>query len=250
MSMQSASQSPRRPPLSIAYAPLDQLKPDPKNARQHSAKHIRQIADSIEAFGFNVPILVDADLNVIAGHGRLLACRRLGWTEVPTIRLEHLSETQRRAFMIADNRLTEIASWDDRLLAEQLQALSSVELDFDIETIGFDMGEIDLRIESLNPKETSAAEPAIPEVSGPAISHVGDLWLIGRHRLLCGDAREEAAHAKLRPARRRLRHRYKLRQTPPDRRRPHASRVSRTPKLKDLPVSYVLNGGHWLVFCN
>jgi ParB-like chromosome segregation protein Spo0J len=116
------------------------LKPDPKNARQHSAKQIRQIADSIEAFGFNVPILVDADLNVIAGHGRLLACKRLGWREVPTIRLEHLSETQRRAFMIADNRLTEIASWDDRLLAEQLQALSSVELDFDIETIGFDMG--------------------------------------------------------------------------------------------------------------
>jgi ParB-like chromosome segregation protein Spo0J len=196
MSIQSASQSPRRPPLSIAYAPLGQLKPDTKNSRQHSAKQIRQIANSIEALGFNVPILVDAGLNVIAGHGRLLACKRLGWTEVPTIRLEHLSETQRRAFMIADNRLAEI-SWDDQLLAEQLQALSSVELDFDIETIGFDMGEIDLRIGSLNPKETSAAEPAIPDVSGPPISHVGDLWLIGRHKLLCGDARDETALAEL-----------------------------------------------------
>ncbi len=144
-----------------------------------------------------MPVLIDANDNVIAGHGRLQACKRLGWTEVPTIRLEHLSEMQRRAFMIADNRLTEIASWDDRLLAEQLQALSNVELDFDIETIGFDMGEIDLRIESLNPKETSAAEPPIPDVSGTSVSHVGDLWLIGRHRLLCGDAREEAAHAKL-----------------------------------------------------
>jgi ParB-like chromosome segregation protein Spo0J len=134
------------------YVPLDRLKPDPASARQHSAKQIRQIASSIESFEFNVPLLIDRDLNVIAGHGRLLACKRLGWSEVPTIRLEHLSESQRRAFMLADNRLTEIASWDDRLLAEQLQALSSVELDFDIETIGFDMGEIDLRIESLNPK--------------------------------------------------------------------------------------------------
>jgi ParB-like chromosome segregation protein Spo0J len=137
----SPEKNPRSgPALAIQDLPIESLKPDPKNARQHSAKQIRQIADSIEAFGFNVPILVDADLNVIAGHGRLLACKRLGWREVPTIRLEHLSETQRRAFMIADNRLTEIASWDDRLLAEQLQALSSVELDFDIETIGFDMG--------------------------------------------------------------------------------------------------------------
>jgi DNA modification methylase len=196
MSLQSPSRSPRRP-LSIACVPLDRLKPDPKNARQHSAKQIRQIASSIEAFGFNVPILVDADLNVIAGHGPLLACKRLGWSEAPTIRLEHLSEPQKRAFMIADNRLTEVASWDDRLLAEQLQALSSVELDFDIETIGFDMGEIDLRIESLNTKETSASEPPIPDVTGPAVSRAGDLWLIGRHRLLCGDARDEAAHAEL-----------------------------------------------------
>jgi DNA modification methylase len=197
MSKQLATNLPRRGPLSIAYLPIDCLKPDPKNARQHSAKQIRQITQSIEAFGFNVPLLVDANDNVIAGHGRLLACKRLGWTEVPTIRLEHLSETQRRAFMIADNRLTEIASWDDRLLAEQLQALSNVELDFDIETIGFDMGEIDLRIEQLSAKETGAAEPPIPDVSGTVVSRVGDLWLIGRHRLLCGDAREAAAHGLL-----------------------------------------------------
>jgi DNA modification methylase len=197
MSSQSTSQSPRRPTLSIDNVPLDRLKPDPKNARQHSAKQIRQIAQSIESFGFNVPLLIDRDLNVIAGHGRLLACKRLGWSEVPTIRLEHLSESQRRAFMLADNRLTEIAAWDDRLLAEQLQALSSAELDFDIETIGFDMGEIDLRIESLNAKEAGAVEPPIPDVSGPAVSRIGDLWLLGRHRLLCGDARGEAAHADL-----------------------------------------------------
>lgn len=197
MSSQSPSQSPRRPPLSIDYVSIERLKPNPKNARQHSAKQIRRIAQSIESFGFNVPLLIDRDLNVIAGHGRLLACQRLGWGELPTIRLEHLSEAQKRAFMLADNRLAEIASWDDRLLAEQLHALSSVELDFDIETIGFDMGEIDLRIESLNAREASPAELPIPDVSGPAVTRVRDLWRLGRHRLLCGDARDEAAHREL-----------------------------------------------------
>ena len=147
---------------------IDRLKPDPKNARQHSAKQIRQIAKSIETFGFNVPILVDARSQRDRGHGRLLACKRLGWSEVPTVRLEHLSETQKRAFMIADNRLTEIASWDDRLLAEQLQALSSVELDFDIETIGFDMGEIDLRIESLTAKRDERRGAADSRRLGPS----------------------------------------------------------------------------------
>ena len=183
--------------LSIAYQPVDQLKPDPSNARQHSAKQIRQIAKSIETFGFNVPVLIEADGKVIAGHGRLLAAKRLGWTEIPTIPLDHLSESQKKAFMIADNRLAEVAVWDDRLLAEHLKALASVELAFDIETIGFDMGEIDLRIESLAAKDANASEPALPEVLGPAVSRIGDLWLLGRHRVLCGDARDEAAHAVL-----------------------------------------------------
>ncbi len=188
---------PSRTPLSVSYVPLDHLKPDPGNARQHSAKQVRQIAKSIESFGFNVPVLVDADGNVIAGHGRLLAARRLGWSEVPAIRLEHLSEGQKLAFMITDNRLAESAVWDDRLLAEQLKALASVELEFDIEAIGFDMGEIDLRIESLDTKTPEAKEPPIPNIAGPAVSRSGDLWLIGRHKVLCGDARDEAAHALL-----------------------------------------------------
>ena len=105
----------------IIYRPIDQLKPDPSNPRRHSKKQIRQIADSIKTFGFNVPVLVDADLNVNAGHGRLLACRLLGITEVPTLCLEHLTPAQARAFMIADNRLTEIATWDDRLLGAAIQ---------------------------------------------------------------------------------------------------------------------------------
>src|SRR5207237_3782671 len=101
--------------LAITYVPTGQLKPDPRNARVHSKKQIRQIARSIESFGFNVPILIDNNFEVIAGHGRVLAAKHLGLTEVPTIRLDHLTEAQRRAFMIADNRLTEIAVWDDRL---------------------------------------------------------------------------------------------------------------------------------------
>jgi len=139
----------RAEPLKVIYRPIKELRPDPANPRVHSKKQIRQIANSIETFGFNVPVLVDADLNVIAGHGRLLACRELGWTEVPTLRLDHLTPAQARAFMIADNRLTEIASWDDRLLAQQLKDLSLLGLDFDIEVTGFETGEIDLRIASL-----------------------------------------------------------------------------------------------------
>jgi ParB-like chromosome segregation protein Spo0J len=110
--------------LTVVYQPIAELTPDPKNPRLHSRRQVRQIARSIETFGFNVPILVDRDHKVIAGHGRLLAARELGWSEVPTIQLEHLTEAQVKAFMIADNRLTEIGVWDDRLLAEQLRELS------------------------------------------------------------------------------------------------------------------------------
>lgn len=113
------------------------LKPDPANPRRHSKKQIKQIAESIRVFGFNVPILIDRDGNLIAGHGRLLACRELGMDEVPTLCLEHLAPAQARAFRIADNKLTENATWDDRLLAEQLRDLSLSGLDFDIEVTGF-----------------------------------------------------------------------------------------------------------------
>ena len=135
--------------VSVFYRAIEDLKLDPKNPRLHSPRQIRQIARSIEAFGFNVPVLIDANLKVIAGHGRILACQQIGRTEVPTITLEHLTEAQARAFMIADNRLTENSVWDDRLLAEQLKDLAVLDLDFSLEATGFEMGEIDLRIESL-----------------------------------------------------------------------------------------------------
>ena len=130
--------------MSVAYRQIEELKPDPANPRRHSPKQIRQIASSIKAFGFNVPILIDPDGNVICGHCRLLAARELGMTEVPTACLDHLTPAQARAFMIADNRLTEISAWDDRLLAQQLKDLSLLGLDFSLELTGFEMGEIDL----------------------------------------------------------------------------------------------------------
>jgi DNA modification methylase len=137
---------------------------------------------------------------VIAGHGRLLACRELGITEAPTLCLDHLTPAQARAFMIADNRLTEIATWDDRLLAQQLKDLSLLGLDFSLEVIGFEIGEIDLRIASLEDMPEQADDPAdaVTELSlGPPVSKLGDLWVLGRHRISCGNALDPDAFAAL-----------------------------------------------------
>src|SRR5215469_13846973 len=186
--------------LSIVYRRGDKLKPDPANARRHTKKQIRKIAESIKAFGFNVLILIDRNKNVIAGHGRLLAARELGWDEVPTLCLDHLSPAEARAFMIADNRLIEIAAWDDRLLAEQFQELSLLGLDFSLELTGFEMPEIDLRIASLDDPSERADDPAdaLPEAAAyPPLTQVADLWVLGRHRVLCGNALDTAAFAAL-----------------------------------------------------
>jgi ParB-like chromosome segregation protein Spo0J len=185
--------------LKIIYRRIDELKPDPANPRRHSKKQIRQIAHSITVFGFNVPMLIDRDNNVVAGHGRLEACRELGWSQVPTLCLDHLTPAQARAFMIADNRLTEISSWDDQLLAQQLKDLSLIGLDFSIEVIGFEMGEIDLRIASLeDPPEDNDPADLMPELpASPPLSKTGDIWLLGRHRILCGSALDAADFAAL-----------------------------------------------------
>ena len=186
--------------VGVVYRPLHELKLDPHNPRVHSPRQVRQIARSIEAFGFNVPVLVDTNLTVLAGHGRIRACQLLGWNRVPTIQLEHLSEAQARAFMIADNRLTENSTWDDRLLAEQLKQLSELELDFDLEATGFTIGEIDLRIEGLEPaagRNTDPADVMLPATVGPPVSRAGDVWLLGHHRILCASALNEAAYLQL-----------------------------------------------------
>lgn len=176
--------------LTIEYFPVTSLRLDPKNARIHTDKQVQQIARSIEAFGFNVPVLVDANSQVMAGHGRIMACKLLGIAQVPVIRLEHMSERQRRAFMIANNRLTENAEWDDRLQGEQLKILSEAELDFSLETTGFDMGETELLIENFAPATNRTIDPADlqPESSDVQVSRPGDLWRLGKHRVFCGDA--------------------------------------------------------------
>ena len=184
--------------IAVTYRPTSDLKLDPNNPRCHSRGQIRKIAQSIAAFGFNVPILVDANLTVVAGHGRLLACRDLGWAEVPTVRLDHLNEAQAKAFKIADNRLTETSTWDDRVLGEQLKELSELDLDFSLEATGFEIGEIDLRIEGLEEiSEEPDAADALPPVPAYPVSNVGDLWLLGDHRLYCGSALEASAYAAL-----------------------------------------------------
>src|SRR5580704_16693232 len=155
--------------LEVTYLRTTSLKPDPRNPRVHSDKQVRQIAKSIESFGFNVPLLIDDEQKVIAGHGRLLAARSLGWETVPVIRLSHLTESQRMAFLIADNKLTENGSWDERMLGEQLKILSELELDFDLETIGFEVPEIELLIDGLNTVPEVDPDDRLPELSDCAV---------------------------------------------------------------------------------
>jgi DNA modification methylase len=185
---------------SIVDCPIADIRLNPNNPRLHTPNQIRQIARSIEAFGFNVPVLIDARGQVIAGHGRVLAAQLLGMTQVPTILLEHLTEAQIRAFMITDNRLTENSAWDDRLLAEQFKALSEFDLNFNVEVTGFEMAEIDLRMESLTPARRGKNDPAdaIPEAGAkPQVTRTGDRWVLDRHRVCCGDARNESIYSPL-----------------------------------------------------
>jgi 16S rRNA G966 N2-methylase RsmD len=184
--------------IAVTYRPTSHLKLDPANPRCHSRRQVRKIAQSIAAFGFNVPILVDANLTVVAGHGRLLACRDLGWAEVPTVQLDHLTDPQAKAFKIADNRLTETSTWDDRLLGEQLKELSELDLNFSLEATGFEIGEIDLRIEGLEEaREDPNSADVIPPITSYPVSNLGDLWLLGEHRLYCGSALEGSAYQTL-----------------------------------------------------
>lgn len=185
-------------PLCVEYFPIDALKPHPKNPRLHDREQIKKLAVSIKTFGFVAPALIDNHNEIIVGHGRILAAKDAGLTDVPTIRLEHLTDEQVRAYRIADNRLSEIAVWDDALLAEQLKALSEMQLDFQIEAVGFTMGEIDLRIEALSPADKADPADDVPDVTGQvAVSRAGDLWQLDRHRLFCGSALERVSFAAL-----------------------------------------------------
>ena len=130
--------------LAVLYVQVSDLIDNPLNARTHSDKQVSQLAKSIKKFGFNAPVLIDGKSELIAGHGRVMAARELGIEEVPSIRLEHLSNTQRRAYMIADNRIAELAGWNKELLASEFSELLDMELEFEITDLGFEMAEIDL----------------------------------------------------------------------------------------------------------
>jgi len=172
----------------IRQVPVSELIPYANNARTHSEAQVALIAGSIREFGFNNPVLVDGENGIIAGHGRVLAARTLGLQTVPVIELAHLSQAQKRAYVLADNRLAEQAGWDRELLALELGDLA--DLGIDLGDLGFDGFELD---ELLGHGTTDPKEEATPERPDQPTSRVGDLWCLGPHRLLCGDATDKTA---------------------------------------------------------
>ena len=181
----------------IELWPVERLVPYERNARTHSETQVAQIAASIVEFGFNAPILVDSNAGIIAGHGRLMAARKLGLPEVPVIVLDHLSETQKRAYIIADNKLTELGGWDAEALSLELKDLQGAE--FDLDLLGFSDREIEALIGEAAPEQEArdASEDAVPEAPAEPVTRPGDIWVIGRHRLICGDCRELSTVARL-----------------------------------------------------
>ncbi len=173
---------------SIEHIEIRDLKPWARNARTHSKKQLRQIADSIEQFGFTNPVLIDERGTILAGHGRVEAAKLLGKTDVPCLRLDHMNAAEKRAYVLADNKLALNAGWDDDLLVAELGALMSEDLDFEIGLTGFSIPEIDNLMEAVAPEEDAdPADEAAPD-EAPARVRPGDIWQLGRHRLICGDS--------------------------------------------------------------
>ena len=181
--------------MQIEQIQLEALIPYINNSRTHSDEQVAQIAASIKEFGFNNPILVDKDSGIIAGHGRLQAARKLGLTEVPCVRLEHLTETQRKAYIIADNRLALNAGWDNELLTIELNELLAD--GFALEILGFDSDELKTLLDPLEPTEGLVDEDQVPEVPEEPKTKPGDIYQLGRHRLMCGDSTSIDAVEKL-----------------------------------------------------
>src|SRR6266436_7178865 len=184
MNQTSSLAAPSR--LAITYRPLSELIPDPRNARTHPKRQIDQIRASIAAFGFTNPILADPEGNVIAGHGRLQAARGMGLAEVPVITLPGLSEAQKRALRIADNKIAINAGWDLEILQLELSELASIDVDIDPTLTGFSAGEIDVILTS----GTDPDDEVIPPVPATPRTKSGDVWILGDHRVGCGDCRD------------------------------------------------------------
>ena len=185
----------------LEYLSVTSLRPYERNARTHSKKQIRQVANSIERFGFTNPVLISDSGLIIAGHGRVEAAKLLKIERVPVLRLSHLSDAERRAYILADNKLAQNAGWDREILAIELQGL--IELDFDVELTGFSLAEADIVLEEACDSAVDGADPTaedrIPAYDGDglAVNRPGDLWILGRHRLICGDARDANAYATM-----------------------------------------------------
>ncbi|SEM20053.1 DNA modification methylase [Roseovarius azorensis] len=176
---------------------ISDLRPWARNARTHSKKQIRQIANSIETFGFTNPVLIDGTRTILAGHGRVEAAKLLGLGEVPCLRLDYMSEVEKRAYVLADNKLALNAGWDEEILAAELGALMSADLDFDVSITGFSIPEIDGVMESVAPEEPGDPEDDVMPGAVPARVRPGDIWKLGPHRLICGDALDRQVVAAL-----------------------------------------------------
>ncbi len=185
-------------PLSIEYRPIAELKPYKNNARTHSRRQKRQILESIRRFGFINPVIIDSSGRIIAGHGRVEAAKELGLDVVPTVMIEHLTEDQIRAYILADNRIAELAGWDRQILAIELQHLLKIEdPDFDITITAFEVSEVDQIIAEAE-GHTDMEDP-VPEPNPdlPAITEPGDVWSLGKSRLICGNSLHEETYRAL-----------------------------------------------------
>jgi ParB-like nuclease domain len=186
-------------PWPVEMLSLRRLRPAQRNARTHSKKQLRQIADSIERLGFISPIIADSRGRIVAGHARAEAAKLIGRTHVPVIRLSHLSETEVRAYMLADNKLAEKAGWDREILATELEELQIAlpEVGLDLPITGFDAAEVDAIMRDFGEDRVDPADE-IPDLQDAAVARKGDLFLLSQHRLLVGDARDAHAYVHLR----------------------------------------------------
>ena len=180
--------------MEIIKKPIDSLIPYAKNARVHDEAQIAQIAGSIKEFGFNNPVLIDKDNGIIAGHGRVMAARKLGLTEVPTILLDHLNETQRKAYILADNRIAINSTWDNEMLSLELMDIKD---DVSLAMLGFSVDELDALLNPTQLTDGLTGEDAVPDVPEEPKTKLGDIYQLGNHRLMCGDSTSIDAVEKL-----------------------------------------------------
>lgn len=179
----------------LVHLPPGHIYPHPQNPRKHTARQIKQVAESIRRFGFRFPVLVDTKNRLIAGHCRKHAAELLGLKEIPVIQASDLSETQVRALMVADNRLTELSDWDEALLGENFRILAELDLDFDLTVTGFDYGDIE-RFMILGESEQVLVEE-VDVSQAAAVTRPGDIWALGDHKILCGDSTQSSSYTVL-----------------------------------------------------